>query len=167
MVGGLRYLVHTRPDIAFSLGVVSCFMERPTILDLNAAKCILRYITGTLEYGLIYAKGTVEVMMEDEIVANTKPNSLQFFLDFSGVVFNMFDTRIALAGFSCKEDDNFGFLCSPPITVKRIGFTACLHQKLLNEHTSEALDDRLVQVPKDTDGEILINPRNRFLGVLD
>ncbi|XP_074356594.1 secreted RxLR effector protein 161-like [Apium graveolens] len=58
MVGGLRYLVHTRPDIAFSVGVVNCFIERPTILDLNAAKCILRYITGTLEYGLIYTKGT-------------------------------------------------------------------------------------------------------------
>ena len=27
IVGGLRYLVHTRPDIAFVVGYVSCFME--------------------------------------------------------------------------------------------------------------------------------------------
>ena len=29
IVGGLRYLVHTRPDIAFAVGYVSCFMEDP------------------------------------------------------------------------------------------------------------------------------------------
>lgn len=41
LIGGLRYLVHTRPDISFSVGVVSRFMERPTTLHLNAAKRIL------------------------------------------------------------------------------------------------------------------------------
>lgn len=56
MVGGLRYLVHTRPDIAFSVGIVSRYMERPTVMHLNAAKRILRYIQGTLEYGLVYSK---------------------------------------------------------------------------------------------------------------
>ena len=29
IVGGLRYLVHTRPDIAFVVGYVSRFMEDP------------------------------------------------------------------------------------------------------------------------------------------
>ena len=29
IVGGLRYLVHTRPDIAFAVGYVSHFMEDP------------------------------------------------------------------------------------------------------------------------------------------
>ena len=29
IVGGLRYLVHTRLDIAFAVGYVSCFMEDP------------------------------------------------------------------------------------------------------------------------------------------
>lgn len=49
-------MVHTRPDIAFSVGVVSRYMERPTVLHLNAAKRILRYVKGTLEYGLMYTK---------------------------------------------------------------------------------------------------------------
>ena len=31
LVGGLRYLVYTRPDIAYSVGIVSRFMERPTV----------------------------------------------------------------------------------------------------------------------------------------
>ena len=29
IIGGLRYLVHTRPDIAFAMGYVSRFMEDP------------------------------------------------------------------------------------------------------------------------------------------
>ena len=29
IVGGLRYLVHTRPDIAFAVGYVSRFIEDP------------------------------------------------------------------------------------------------------------------------------------------
>ena len=57
MVGGLRYLVHTRPDIAYAVGVVSRFMERPTVLHQNAVKRILRYVQGTLDYGLVYHKG--------------------------------------------------------------------------------------------------------------
>lgn len=56
LVGGLRYLVHTRPDIAYAVGVVSRHMERPTVTHLDAAKRILRYIQGTLSYGLVYTK---------------------------------------------------------------------------------------------------------------
>lgn len=48
IIGGLRYLVHTRPDIAYSVGVASRFMERPTMKHQNAVKRILRYVQGTL-----------------------------------------------------------------------------------------------------------------------
>ncbi|KAL8157837.1 hypothetical protein AgCh_002521 [Apium graveolens] len=58
LVGGLRYLVHTRPDIAYSVGIVSRFMERPTVIHLNAVKRILYYMMGILDYDLIYWKGT-------------------------------------------------------------------------------------------------------------
>ncbi|XP_074335951.1 secreted RxLR effector protein 161-like [Apium graveolens] len=57
MVGGLRYLVHTRPDIAFAVGIVSRYMERPTELHLNAVKRICRYVNETMHYGLMYTKG--------------------------------------------------------------------------------------------------------------
>jgi hypothetical protein len=30
IVGSLRYLVHTRPDLAYSVGYVSLFQQRPT-----------------------------------------------------------------------------------------------------------------------------------------
>ncbi|XP_074362525.1 secreted RxLR effector protein 161-like [Apium graveolens] len=57
LVGSLRYLVHTYPDISFSVGVVSRYMERPTVLHLNAVKCIMRYVRGTLDFGLVYLRG--------------------------------------------------------------------------------------------------------------
>lgn len=56
LVGGLRYLVHTRPDIANAAGIVSRYMEKPTVLHLNAVKRILRYVRGTVEFGLIYTR---------------------------------------------------------------------------------------------------------------
>lgn len=58
MVGGLRYLVNTRPDIAFSVGVVSRYMEHPTTMHLTAVKRILRYVKGTLHYGLVYSSNS-------------------------------------------------------------------------------------------------------------
>ncbi|XP_074323103.1 secreted RxLR effector protein 161-like [Apium graveolens] len=56
MIGGLRYLVHTRLDIAFYIGIASRYMERPTMVHQNAAKIILRYGQGTLHFGLVYSK---------------------------------------------------------------------------------------------------------------
>lgn len=56
IIGGLRYLVHTRPDLAYSVSIVSRFMERPTLLHQNAAKRILRYVKGTINLGLIYIR---------------------------------------------------------------------------------------------------------------
>ncbi|CAN6200243.1 unnamed protein product [Urochloa humidicola] len=58
IVGCLRYLCHTRPDIAFSVGYVSRFLQRPTEEHMVAVKRILRYIAGTLHYGCFYARST-------------------------------------------------------------------------------------------------------------
>lgn len=58
MVEGLRYLVHTHPDIAYAVGIVGRFMEKPTVLHKNAVKYILRYVKGTLDFGLVYSKNS-------------------------------------------------------------------------------------------------------------
>ena len=57
VVGSLRYLVHTRPDIAFAVGYVSRFMEAPTTEHWSAVKHLLRYIAGTRSYGCVYRRG--------------------------------------------------------------------------------------------------------------
>jgi hypothetical protein len=49
LVGSIRYLLHTRPDLAFAFGFPSGFMERPTEEHMKVAKRILRYVNGTLD----------------------------------------------------------------------------------------------------------------------
>lgn len=56
LVGSLRYLTCTRPDIAYSVGILSRYMEDPRHSHLKAIKRILRYIRGTESLGLLYSK---------------------------------------------------------------------------------------------------------------
>ncbi|XP_052885316.1 secreted RxLR effector protein 161-like [Gossypium arboreum] len=59
LVGSLFYLTITRPDIAFSVGVIYQFMGQPCEGHLIVAKRILRYIKGTLSYGLMYEQSKI------------------------------------------------------------------------------------------------------------
>ena len=52
LVGGLIYLAHTRPNISFLVGVVSRFMSNPSKHHFGAAKWILHYVVGTLDFGI-------------------------------------------------------------------------------------------------------------------
>ena len=54
LVGGLNYLTHSRPDIMYSVSMVSRFMHAPSKQHVGAAKRILKYIAGTLKKGVWY-----------------------------------------------------------------------------------------------------------------
>ncbi|GJY80488.1 uncharacterized mitochondrial protein-like protein [Tanacetum coccineum] len=54
MVGCLRYLLHTRPDLTYSVGVVSQYMQSPRTSHDHAIKQILRYFKGTTLFGIKY-----------------------------------------------------------------------------------------------------------------
>nr|XP_016478508.1 PREDICTED: uncharacterized mitochondrial protein AtMg00810-like [Nicotiana tabacum] len=56
LVGSLRYLTSTRPDITYRVGLISRFMETPRQSHLQAAKRILRYIQDTHTDGIFYLK---------------------------------------------------------------------------------------------------------------
>ncbi|XP_019258479.1 PREDICTED: uncharacterized protein LOC109236724 [Nicotiana attenuata] len=53
LVGALQYLTMTRSDIAFAVNTASQHLHPPTSTRLAAVKCILRYIAGTLDFGLL------------------------------------------------------------------------------------------------------------------
>nr|GFD53461.1 putative zinc finger, CCHC-type [Tanacetum cinerariifolium] len=57
IIGSLRYLINTRPDLSYSVGVVSKFMQSPKESHYAAVKKILRHLKGTTGYGLKYPKG--------------------------------------------------------------------------------------------------------------
>jgi hypothetical protein len=57
LIGSLRYIVNTRPDLAYAVGVVSRYMEAPGKDHWLVVKRILRYLKGTVGYGCRYIKG--------------------------------------------------------------------------------------------------------------
>jgi hypothetical protein len=54
LIGSLMYLVKTRPNICFAVYALSQYMVEPRHVHWIAAKHVLRYICGTLGYGLRY-----------------------------------------------------------------------------------------------------------------
>ena len=54
IIGSLMYLTNTRPDICFVVNTLSQYIVNPKHIHLIGAKHVLRYLKGTLDYGLRY-----------------------------------------------------------------------------------------------------------------
>ena len=64
VVGPLMWpAMHTRPDIAYTVGVLSRYCSNPGPLHCKYLQRIMRYISSTLDTGLVFRKDT-----EDDIV---------------------------------------------------------------------------------------------------
>ncbi|XP_050915803.1 uncharacterized mitochondrial protein AtMg00810-like [Lathyrus oleraceus] len=57
LVGSLRYLYNTRPNICYAVGMVSRFMNKPKWLHYQATVRILRYIKETMRYRVLFPSG--------------------------------------------------------------------------------------------------------------
>ncbi|KAB1208824.1 Copia protein [Morella rubra] len=57
LVGSLLYLTATRPDIMFAASLLSRYMQDPSQNHFAAGKRVLRYLSGTLDYGILYKAG--------------------------------------------------------------------------------------------------------------
>lgn len=85
LVGAIPYLaVVTRPDISFASALLARYMPNPTPYLLKCAKRVLRYLSGTRNYGLRYSMKDV-----------TRPKLIGYAdADFAGCS----DTRKATSG---------------------------------------------------------------------
>ncbi|XP_022040579.1 uncharacterized mitochondrial protein AtMg00810-like [Helianthus annuus] len=54
LVGALQYLTITRPDLSYAVKQLSQFLHNPTIDHFRAVKRLLRFVKGTLSFGLTY-----------------------------------------------------------------------------------------------------------------
>src|ERR1051325_6785695 len=58
IVGSLRYLCNSRPDIGFGVGLVSRYMSEPTVSHMKAARKILRYLKGSINCGILFRRNS-------------------------------------------------------------------------------------------------------------
>ncbi|XP_060675774.1 secreted RxLR effector protein 161-like [Ziziphus jujuba] len=56
LIGSLFYLCASRPDIIFSVSLLSRFMHASSHMHYSAVKRVLRYIRGTVDYGVWFLK---------------------------------------------------------------------------------------------------------------
>ncbi|KNA04589.1 hypothetical protein SOVF_198250 [Spinacia oleracea] len=56
LVGKLIYLTLTRPDIAYTVHVLSKFMHKSTTVHMQAAKRFLRYLASSIDQGILLAR---------------------------------------------------------------------------------------------------------------
>ena len=54
LIGRLIYVTHSRPDVSFAIGVLSRFMHNPSRHHFGTAKRVLRYLEGTINFGIWY-----------------------------------------------------------------------------------------------------------------
>jgi len=60
IVGSLRYLCNSIPDLSFSVGLISRHMQDPKESHMCAAKRILRYLQGTIGSGILFPHGKAD-----------------------------------------------------------------------------------------------------------
>ncbi|XP_017426846.1 uncharacterized mitochondrial protein AtMg00810-like [Vigna angularis] len=66
IVGSLRFICQSRPEITYSVALVSRIIRSPKQIHMLAAKRILRYLKGTVKYGILFSnikEGNVETRL--------------------------------------------------------------------------------------------------------
>lgn len=53
LVGKLNYLTNTRPDLSFSVQLLSQFMQQPTDIHMATLQHVLQYVKGTEGLGIL------------------------------------------------------------------------------------------------------------------
>ena len=64
MISSILYLIASRPDISYSVGVCARYQANPKESHMTALKRIIKYVKTTVEFGVWYSKDTSDVLAE-------------------------------------------------------------------------------------------------------
>jgi hypothetical protein len=111
IIGSLHYLVNTHPDIAFAVGYVSRFLAEQPEDHMVVMKHILRYIAGTVDWGLHLKKGNGRVVLlgfsdsdfADDVDSRKSTTGVLFFLNQSPISWQSTEKNI-VAQSSCEVE---------------------------------------------------------------
>lgn len=87
LVGNLIYLTTTRLDLSYVVSYISCFMTARKAEHWVVVKCILRYVKGSLDFGILYSRSK-----DPWLIGFTDSNCMKFVDDrksTSRYVFNL------------------------------------------------------------------------------
>ena len=62
MIGSLLYLIASKPDISYSVGVCARYQANPKESHMIALKRIIKYVKTTTDFGVWYSKDTNDVL---------------------------------------------------------------------------------------------------------
>eukprot|EP00253_Pinus_taeda_P028312 PITA_28312 len=107
LIGALMFLVNSCPNICFIVHTLSQFMVERHHIHWIAAKNLLRYLRGTITYGLRYTIGNVRLYGYSDAdwvgsVVEHKSTSKCCFSLGSASIFNIMDEQEAKVGY-CKH----------------------------------------------------------------
>nr|KYP76651.1 hypothetical protein KK1_020902 [Cajanus cajan] len=71
LVGKLIYLLHARPDITYTMSVVSQFMYEPCERHMQAIDKILQYLKSSPRKGLLFKRGDImsmEIYIDEDFI---------------------------------------------------------------------------------------------------
>jgi hypothetical protein len=112
IIESLRYLVNTRPDLAFVIGYVSHFLEEPWEDHLAVVKKILHYVAGTYNWGFLFGRkkgnqalltGFSDVDFDGDVDARKSTTGVIFFLANSPISWQSTKQKV-VAQFSCESE---------------------------------------------------------------
>ncbi|KAL4017383.1 hypothetical protein IC575_020935 [Cucumis melo] len=87
LIGSLMYVTATRPNILFAVSMLSRFMTNPKRSHWEAGKRVLRYIIGTINFGIYYKKVSESVLFG--FCDSDKGGNVDDHKSTSGYVFSM------------------------------------------------------------------------------
>ncbi|XP_074356695.1 secreted RxLR effector protein 161-like [Apium graveolens] len=156
IVGSLRYLTHTRPDISYVVGVVSRFMEKPTIKHHQALKHILRYVKGTVDYGLVYAtendgrvlSGFSDSDLAGDVIDRRSTGGMCFYLNRSLISWASQKQRVVALS-SCEAE----YMAATTAACQSVWLRG-----LLKEITGQQLGPVILHVDNRSAIELMKNP---------
>ena len=85
LLGELQFIVNTtRPDIAYAVNRLASYTANPSLQDVGALKCILRYLSGTRDLGIVY---------------KALPQQPSFFYGYADASYGNADKRKSISGY--------------------------------------------------------------------
>jgi hypothetical protein len=78
-VGILNYLTTTKPELAYSVTILSQFMTKPYECHSKYAKKVLQYLKGTINFGIMYIdESDVELTSFSDLDWKGNPDDIRY-----------------------------------------------------------------------------------------